>query len=141
MKSTLKDFVINNDLAEIDILMEGILQLCRDNGIDEVVYYDIRLALEEAISNTIKYGYEDQLPHRIYVRAEMENQKLFLEIEDDAKAFNPLDSPNPDLALPAEEKPVGGLGIFLLRAVMDQIEYRRNGARNILRMTKSSSRI
>jgi anti-sigma regulatory factor (Ser/Thr protein kinase) len=131
-----KDFEIKNDLTEIDILTAGILVLCRNNGIGEDFYYDIRLALEEAVSNTIKYGYEDEQVHMIRVRAGMENQEFFIEIEDDGKAFNPLDTPDPNLSLPVEEKPIGGLGIYLLRAVMDQVEYRRDGTRNILRMTK-----
>jgi anti-sigma regulatory factor (Ser/Thr protein kinase) len=131
-----KDFEIKNDLTEIDILTASILELCRNNGIGEDFYYDIRLALEEAVSNTIKYGYEDEQVHMIRVRAGMENQEFFIEIEDDGKAFNPLDTPDPNLSLPVEEKPIGGLGIYLLRAVMDQVEYRRDGTRNILRMTK-----
>jgi anti-sigma regulatory factor (Ser/Thr protein kinase) len=136
-----KDFEIKNDLTEIDILTAGILVLCRNNGIGEDFYYDIRLALEEAVSNTIKYGYEDEQVHMIRVRAGMENQEFFIEIEDDGKAFNPLGTPDPNLSLPVEEKPIGGLGIYLLRAVMDQVEYRRDGKRNILRMTKFNGKI
>jgi serine/threonine-protein kinase RsbW len=132
----MRDFAIKNDLAEIEALTEAIVSYCRDNGIAEAVCYDIRLALEEAVSNTIKYGYEDRQVHTIHVRAGFENSKLFLEIEDDAKAFNPLEAPAPNLLLPVEKKPIGQLGIYLMRAVMDQIDYKRTGAKNILRMTK-----
>ena len=131
------EFAIKNDLAEIDILGGELLEFCRDNGVADDVYYDIRLALEEAISNTIKYGYEDQHVHEIRVRAGLENQALFVEIEDDSKSFNPLEAPDPNISLPVEEKLIGGLGIYLLRAVMDRVEYRTSGATNILRMTKS----
>ena len=92
--------------------------------------------VEEAVSNTIKYGYEDQQVHTIYVRAEFENRKLFLEIEDDGIEFNPLEVPPPDFSLPVEKRPMGRLGIYLLRSVMDQVDYKRTGTRNILQMTK-----
>src|SRR5262245_27795618 len=132
----MKDFVIKNNLAEIEPLTESIVSYCRDNGIDEGVCYAVRLALEEAISNTIKYGYEDHQVHSIQVRAGFENGKLFLEIEDDANEFNPLEVPTPDLSLPVEKKPIGRLGIYLMRSVMDQVDYERAGTKNILRMKK-----
>jgi len=132
----MKDFSTKNNLAELEPLTESIVSYCKENGIDEAVCYEVRLALEEAISNTIKYGYDDQLTHTIYVRVGLENQELLLEIEDDANEFNPLEAPVPDLSLPVEKKPIGRLGIFLMRSIMDQVDYRRVGARNILRMTK-----
>jgi len=132
----MKDFSTKNNLAELEPLTESIVSYCKENGIDEAVCYEVRLALEEAISNTIKYGYDDQLTHTIYVRVGLENRELLLEIEDDANEFNPLEAPVPDLSLPVEKKPIGRLGIFLMRSIMDQVDYRRVGARNILRMTK-----
>jgi serine/threonine-protein kinase RsbW len=136
----MRDFEIKNDLAEIESLTEAIVRYYRDQGVSESVCYDVRLALEEAVSNTIKYGYEDQQVHTIHVRAGLERKDLSLEIEDDAKAFNPLEASSPDFSLPVEEKPIGRLGIYLLRSVMDQVDYKRTGAKNILRMTKVADR-
>lgn len=134
-----KNFEIRNDLAEIDVLATQLLELCCNNSIDEDVCFEVRLALEEAVSNTIKYGYEDDQVHMIQVRAGMEDQRFLLEIEDDGKAFNPSEKPDPDLSLPVDKKPIGGLGIYLMRSLMDQVEYRRNGGRNLLRLTKFAS--
>jgi anti-sigma regulatory factor (Ser/Thr protein kinase) len=134
-----KNFEIRNDLAEIDVLATQLLELCRNNGINEDVCFEVRLALEEAVSNTIKYGYEDDQVHMIHVRAGMEDQRFLLEIEDDGKAFNPLEKPDPDLSLPVDKKPIGGLGIYLMRSLMDHVDYRRNGGRNLLRLTKFAS--
>lgn len=134
----MKDFTLRNDLAEIESVTLAILDFCRDRGVSENACYDIRLALEEAISNTIKYGYDDQSVHSISIRAGLEsNNELLLEIEDDARAFNPIEAPAPDVSLPVEEKQIGGLGIYLLRAVMDRVQYERHGDKNILRMWKS----
>jgi serine/threonine-protein kinase RsbW len=132
----MKDFSIKNNLAEIEPLTESIVSYCKENGIDEAVCYEVRLALEEAISNTIKYGYGDQLMHTIYVRVGLENQELLLEIEDDANEFNPLEAPAPDLNLPVEQRPMGRLGIYLMCSIMDEVNYRRAGTKNILRMIK-----
>ena len=132
----MKDFSLKNNLAEIESLTESIVSYCQQNGIDEAACYEVRLALEEAISNTIKYGYDDQQAHTIYVRAGFENRELLLEIEDDANEFNPLEAPAPDFSLPVEQKPIGRLGIFLMRSIMDSVEYRRVGAKNRLRMMK-----
>jgi serine/threonine-protein kinase RsbW len=132
----MRDFEIKNNLAELETLTEEIFNYYLQSGIDEGACYEIRLALEEAISNTIKYGYEDQQVHTIYVRAGFEDDRILLEIEDDANAFNPLEAATPDLSLPLEKRPMGRLGIYLMRTVMDEIDYKREGTRNILRMTK-----
>ena len=133
----MKEFEIKNDLAEMETLTEQIADYYRENGFDESTCYEIRLALEETISNTIKYGYTDHNVHTIYIRAAFENSKLSLEIEDDANPFNPLEVPEPNFSLPVEQKPIGRLGIYLMRSVMDQIQYERNGTKNILRMMKN----
>ncbi|MCI0443347.1 ATP-binding protein [bacterium] len=132
----MRDFETKNNLAELETLTEEIFNYYLQNGISEGASYEIRLALEEAISNTIKYGYEDQQVHTIYVRAGFEDNRILLEIEDDANAFNPLEAATPDLSLPLEKRPIGRLGIYLMRTVMDEIDYKRVGTKNILRMTK-----
>jgi serine/threonine-protein kinase RsbW len=132
----MRDFEIKNNLAELETLTEEIFNYYLQSGIEEGACYEIRLALEEAISNTIKYGYEDQQVYTIYVRAGFEDNRILLEIEDDANAFNPLEAATPDLSLPLEKRPIGRLGIYLMRTVMDEIDYKRVGTKNILRMTK-----
>jgi anti-sigma regulatory factor (Ser/Thr protein kinase) len=132
----LRTFEIKNDIEALERLTTNILELCHNHVMAEDSCYDIRLALEEAVSNTIKYGYEDLQVHLIHVRAGIGDEEFFLEIEDDGKAFDPLESPDPNFELPVTEKPIGGLGIYLLRRIMDRVEYRRSGAKNILRMTK-----
>jgi serine/threonine-protein kinase RsbW len=136
MRRNTREFVIKNDMEEIDILADGIMKFCRENDVEEGACLDIRLAVEEVVSNTIKYGYEDSEVHYIRIRAERETKGLLLEIEDGARPFNPLEAPKPDLSLPAEKRPIGGLGIYLLNSVMDHVEYERAKSKNVLRMTK-----
>ena len=135
-KAVRQEFVLANRMPELDALVEGLAGFCAQAGLSEEVFGDIRLVLEEAVSNTIRHGYTDQNPHEIRVRASVEGDELILEIEDDGKAFNPLAAKPPDLDLPIEQKKPGGLGIFLIRELTERQEYRRDGAFNRLRVAK-----
>ena len=94
------------------------------------------LALEEHVTNVLKYAYSDSASHEIRVRLSCNAQALLVEVEDDGRAFNPLDLAPVDISAPLEQRPIGGLGIHLMRQFMDALDYRREGGRNILRMTK-----
>src|SRR5262245_32384340 len=100
----------------------------------------INLVLDEILTNIIEYGYDDQAEHEIHVTMAVEGDVLFIEIEDDARHFNPLEAPPPDLTLPLEERPVGGLGIHIMRTLMDTVEHQRRDGRNILTMRKTIGR-
>jgi anti-sigma regulatory factor (Ser/Thr protein kinase) len=131
-----REFRILNRLAELDSLAEGLRGFCIPAGLSDEEFGDVRLAVEEAVSNTIRHGYADREPHPILVRASLEGGALCVEIEDDARAFNPLEAPLPDVTLPVEEKSPGGLGILLLRSVADRVEYRRAEGKNVLRFVR-----
>jgi anti-sigma regulatory factor (Ser/Thr protein kinase) len=135
-----REFRILNRLPELDALADGLREFCLAAGMSEEEFGDVRLAVEEAVSNTIRHGYGDGNDHAIHVRASLEPGELQLEIEDDARAFNPLEAPLPDVDLPVEKKPEGGLGILLLRSVMDRLDYRRSGGRNFLRLARRLKR-
>ena len=94
------------------------------------------LALEEHLTNIINYGYEDTQPHQVSVRFALEEGFLVVEVEDNGKPFNPLEAPEVDTSLPLEQKPIGGLGLHLIRKFMDDLQYRRDANKNILRMRK-----
>jgi anti-sigma regulatory factor (Ser/Thr protein kinase) len=86
--------------------------------------------------NLISYGYPDARPHRVSVQLTLEDGFLVVEIEDDGKPFNPLEAPEADTSLPLDQKPIGGLGIHLIRHFMDDLQYRRAADKNILRLRK-----
>jgi len=134
------EFRLKNDLADLERVAGLLWNFCRDHGLSEEVSGDIRLAFDEAVSNTIRHGYTDRDSHEIVVRASVAGRKLALEIEDDARAFNPLEAPLPDVTLPVEEKPIGGLGVLLIRTVMDEVDYQRRGDWNVLRVVRAIGR-
>jgi anti-sigma regulatory factor (Ser/Thr protein kinase) len=98
------------------------------------------LALEEHLTNVMTYAYEDTRDHEIVVRLEANNVDFVIEVEDDGKPFDPTQAPVVDTSLPLDKKPIGGLGIHLIRRAMDEMSYRRQANRNVLRMVKRLSR-
>ena len=127
---------LKNQISEIERVHEIIETLARKQGWDTRLQFDMNLALEEVLANIISYGYDDQKEHDILIRFSIGPEELTMEIEDDGHEFNPLDRPAPDLAIPLEERQAGGLGIFLIRKIMDDAKYRRENGKNILTLKK-----
>jgi anti-sigma regulatory factor (Ser/Thr protein kinase) len=93
-------------------------------------------ALEEHLTNVVNYAYADHSPHEILVRLEIVGDLLQIEVEDDGGPFNPLEQPPPDITIPLIDRPIGGLGIHLIRQFMDELHYRREEGHNIFQMRK-----
>ena len=83
---------------------------------------DMIQAVDEAVTNIIVHGYLDG-PGLIELTVERENDFLMVRIRDQAPSFDPTDVPLPDLNLPLEERPTGGLGVYFMRAFVDEIRY------------------
>jgi anti-sigma regulatory factor (Ser/Thr protein kinase) len=96
---------------------------------------DVRLALEEVIVNIISHGYCGRAGS-IGIRCTASPVKVSVEISDSAPAFNPLTVPEPDITSGIEERSIGGLGILLVRRVMDMVTYRHKNHRNVLTLVK-----
>ncbi|MBU1726378.1 MAG: SpoIIE family protein phosphatase, partial [Candidatus Omnitrophica bacterium] len=128
--------IINNDIAEIPKLKNAWVCFAKKNGLSGEIVFDISLALEEAVSNIIYYGYEDIKGHQIAVSLGIENDAIFVRVSDDARPFNLLERLKPDIDKPIEEREAGGMGIFLIRSLMNEVEYRREKDKNILIMKK-----
>ncbi len=96
----------------------------------------VQVALDEVLSNTVRSGFGADGSGQIDVRFEIEGGVLEILVVDDGRAFDPLARPEPDLQAPLEARPVGGLGIYLVRQLMDSVEYERRDGRNRLRLRK-----
>ncbi len=126
-----------NDLKEIVRVAEQIDEFCASRAIASEVAYAVNLALDEILTNTISYGYADDEPHQIEIRVRPEAEALVVVIVDDSAAFDLSNAPTPDIGAPLEERPLGGLGLFLVHQMMDSVEYRREGERNIVTLKKN----
>ena len=129
--------ILKNNFTEIKTLTDGINYFAEKNHFDNETTLDISLVLDEIITNIISYGFDDDSEHKIIVHLTVNNKILSIKIEDDGIPFNPLEYPSPDTTKPLEEREVGGLGIFLVKKLMDSVEYERKENKNILTVNKS----
>ena len=92
--------------------------------------------MEEAVVNVINYAYPKEDHEKIYVSARLHEGSIIMVIADNGKEFDPTLAPEADITLSAEERPIGGLGIFLIRNIMNEVKYERIEGRNILTLEK-----
>ena len=131
---------IENDLSELHRIHDCLERLAEEWNISPKPVFDITLTVEELISNVINYGYEDT-GNLIMLTFSLNDDVLSILIEDEGKAFNPLDMPAPDINAPVEDRKIGGLGIHLAKTLMDSFAYERKGDRNSVTITRRISRI
>lgn len=129
---------LKNDLTEIERLTQQVERFGEEHDLAPKVVFDLQLALEEVFTNIVSYGYEDDQVHEVHVEIAVQDGTVTVRVEDDGRPFDPLQKPPPDVTAPLEERAVGGLGIYLVRKLMDSAEYRREGGRNILLLSKKS---
>lgn len=136
-KRKIKHFVIENQVKELTAMAEKIKQLADEWELPQALALNINLVVEEALTNIIFYAFPDKNIHEIKVSVILSNNLLTIEITDNGIPFNPLTQQQPDITLPAEKRPVGGLGIFLISQIMDKMYYKRQKNQNILKLNKS----
>ena len=96
------------------------------------------MSVDELLTNTVSYGYDDSDRHRIDMTVRMEGSVLVVELTDDAKPYDSTAAPHPDIDAPIEERSIGGLGVHFVRELMDGFSYRRSDGRNIVTLTKET---
>jgi len=122
-------------LGNLAALMETVSASARQKGIDEKRISEIELALEEALVNIINYSYPSEKGD-VQIACLLNNENRFvIEISDYGAAFNILSVDDPDIESGITERKVGGLGIFLIKKLMNNVEYKRENGRNILTLT------
>ncbi|MDY6379931.1 MAG: SpoIIE family protein phosphatase [Bacteroidales bacterium] len=131
--------VMRNDIQQIPTLAEWIDAL----GIPQDLNMPINLALEEAVSNVMLYAYPGRDDGKViveFVRSKtLDGERLLFTITDTGIPFDPTAQKEADITLSAEERSIGGLGIHLVRQIMDEVVYRREETRNILTLIKKLS--
>ena len=117
--------------------MVGFIGDCAEKqGFDQKTIHQIHLACEEALVNVIHYAYPDGYGN-IEITYDLNEEKGFvIEIIDRGIPFNPLSLPEPDIGASIEDRTIGGLGIYMMRNIMDEVTYKREQGRNILTLIK-----
>jgi sigma-B regulation protein RsbU (phosphoserine phosphatase) len=113
-----------------------------EHGLHPKIVFHLTLVLDELITNIISYGYADFDEHPIDVTIALRGDELTIRVEDDSEPFNILEAPAPELDLPLDErtKPVGGLGIHLIKNMVHGIHYKREKGKNVLTLRKNISK-
>ena len=132
--------VLVNDRSEIQRLAKIVEHFGEANRLSADDVLRLRLVLDEIVVNIIAHGYEeagDTDRHEIHVRLTLgETNVMTIQVEDDARAYDPRHAPAPKFDLPIEQRRRGGLGVHIVKAIMDTVDYRRESGRNVLTLTK-----
>lgn len=131
-----KNITLNNDLSEISRLEAFLEELGTELQLTPELVMNINLALEEAIANIIMYAYPAEQQQKIVLKVTFSEQQLVFLLSDKGIIFDPTQVEDADIDLPLEERPIGGLGIFLIRQIMNEVSYERIGDVNRLTMKK-----
>lgn len=131
-----KKLILQNEVAEISKLAIFIEELGGEFGLSPELVFNLNLVLEEAVSNVILYAYPKEEHQTISLIARKKDNQLIFVLTDSGKEFDPTQAPDADITLSAEDRPIGGLGIFLIRQIMNTVEYQRIEGKNVLTLGK-----
>lgn len=129
--------ILHNDVNEVEALRNFMKQVTEHLNLDKSLAKKLRLAVEEAVVNVMEYAYPAGTTGEINIRATSNGNCLKFIITDSGTSFNPTKVQTADTTLSAEERPIGGLGIMLVRELMDSVNYERIDGKNVLTLTKN----
>jgi len=131
-----KSLTILNKIEELNNVVAFLEVLEEEWGISPAHTTSINLVLEEALTNVIFYAFEKGVESEILIDLKMEGALTTIIITDEGRPYDPTQKNDPDINLSAEDRPIGGLGIFLIKQIMDEISYERIGSKNQFTMLK-----
>ena len=132
--------ILPNDVDTIPQLNEYIDCICEENSIDMEIAMSLNLAIEEAVVNVMSYAYPDGAQGEVKIESAVDPNQITFIITDNGIPFDPTAKEDVDVTLSAEERPIGGLGIHLIRQIMTHISYERKDGKNILTLSKDTNK-
>ncbi|MBR5634364.1 MAG: SpoIIE family protein phosphatase, partial [Prevotella sp.] len=132
-----RSITLTNDVQQVPLLSEFVDGVCEEMGFDASTTMQMNLAIEEAVVNVMNYAYVPGTKGDINVEAQANDLRLKFTISDSGTPFDPTAKELVDTTLSVEERPIGGLGIHLVRQLMDSINYERLDGKNILTLRKN----
>lgn len=131
-------FKIKADVASLNDGITPVIEAMEGAGFPGKICYKVHLALDELLTNVVSYAYEGK-DGDVEIRYEIteEPKGISITIVDSGSPFNPLESEDPDLDVGVAERQIGGLGLFIVKSVMDEIEYKRENDQNVLTIRKA----
>ena len=131
-----RSITLANDIEQVPLLAEFVDHVCEAMGFDASTTMQMNLAIEEAVVNVMNYAYPEGSYGTVNIEVQANDVSLKYVISDSGKHFDPTNVASVDTTLSAEERSIGGLGIFLVRQLMDSVNYERIGGFNVLTLRK-----
>jgi anti-sigma regulatory factor (Ser/Thr protein kinase) len=131
----MKSIAIRSEATELTRLRGWVDAYAAEVGLDDDSRSRVHVILDELVTNLFKYGYDDGVIGNCEVTLERRGDCLNILVRDDGRPFDPLNADAPDLDLSVDDRPVGGLGLYLIRSMISDGGHERDGAENILRLT------
>ena len=122
--------------SELGAGLDALEAALRVERLPEATILELRLVAEELLTNLAKYGHDDGAAHWARVGLTFVAGDVILEFTDDGRPFDPLAAPPPEFSAQVGERPIGGLGVHLVRSLVDAAEYVRRGSQNVLTLRK-----
>jgi anti-sigma regulatory factor (Ser/Thr protein kinase) len=142
MTTDLYELCVSSSAANLARIAEFVGELARSVGMDDSAVYDIQMAVDEACTNSITHAYAGVETGEIRVCCHADEHDFVVSITDQGRPFDPSSVPEPDLSVPLVDRQIGGLGLFFMRQLMDQIEFssgRRFGNQVVMRKHRNQS--
>jgi anti-sigma regulatory factor (Ser/Thr protein kinase) len=134
----MKELRIEAVFENLDTVLEFVQTELEGTNCSLKTQSQINIVVEEIFVNIAHYAYNPVLG-TAFIRAVVANDELQLEFEDMGQPYNPMENPDPDITAEAKDRPIGGLGIFMVKKIMDTVEYRYEGGKNLLILKKRLS--
>jgi len=134
-----KGIRIKNQISELEKIAQFIEGICEELGLDMEMQMNLNLVIEEMVTNVIFYAYPKDVEAEIelLVKSDNDDKQLTFVLSDHGKPFDPTTRETTDLSVNPAERDLGGMGIFIVKNIMDEVTYQRLEDKNLLTMTKN----
>ncbi|MDX1377483.1 MAG: ATP-binding protein [Anaerolineales bacterium] len=124
------------EVESLSVFREFISDCCSGHNVPDETVFELKLAVDEACTNIIEHGYKGMDPGSIILSFRIESDRILVQITDFGHVFEPAEAKKPDVEAALEDRPLGGLGLYLIYQTMDNIDYESSEEGNTLTFTK-----
>ena len=132
-----KEIKIKNHVEELEKVNQFVEEICEELGLDMELQMNLNLVLEEMVSNVIFYAYPKGTPEEIELAAESDGKELTFVLSDSGIEFDPTAKEDADPDVNPMERDIGGMGIYIVKNIMNKVTYQRLEGKNLLTMQKN----